>query len=100
MLWFTGLMTNGKYWTTDCIRHPRRRLCVCCPNGLHIDVDFDMFYKTLTKMQQQCPAETTAKQYKHFRRKQDPTIDALLGCHNKSQSNIDIDEIVHKVYGT
>lgn len=48
-------------------------------------------------MQQQQPEETTTKQYKHFRRKQDPTIDALLGYRNKSQSSINIDEIVYKV---
>lgn len=86
-------MTNGKYWTTDCIRHPRRRLCVCCPDGLHIDVDFDSFYKTLTKMQKN---DDPPKELKHFQRKQEPTINALLG-HHIQPTTLNIDEIVYKV---
>lgn len=91
---FAGLITNGKYWTTECIRHPKRRLCSCCPNGMHIDVDFDIFYKTLTKMQRN-NVESPTKQFKHFKRKQDPTFDVLLGYHNHPTTNID--EIVYKV---
>ncbi|XP_065218197.1 uncharacterized protein Kank isoform X2 [Planococcus citri] len=88
-----GLITNGKYWTTECIRHPKRRLCTCCPNGMHIDVDFDIFYKTLTKMQRN-NVESPTKQFKYFKRKQEPTFDALLGSQNHPTSNID--EIVYK----
>lgn len=89
----SGLITNGKYWTTECIRHPKRRLCTCCPNGMHIDVDFDIFYKTLTKMQRN-NVESPTKQFKYFKRKQEPTFDALLGSQNHPTSNID--EIVYK----
>lgn len=60
---------------------------------MHIDVDFDIFYKTLTKMQRN--NESPTKQFKHFKRKQDPTFDVLLGYQNHPTTNID--EFVYKV---
>ncbi len=59
---------------------------------MHIDVDFDVFYQTLTKMQK---PEDATRPYKHVKRKQDPTIDALLGYHR--QQSVNVDEIVYKV---
>lgn len=95
-------MTNGKFWTTDCIRHPKRRLCVCCPNGVHVDAELDVFYKTLTKMQQRSANGTAtvnpSKQFKYFKRKQDPTVDALLGGGGqRTQSTVNLDETFYKV---